>query len=174
MRALYYFLIGIVLFYIDTAIGLIIPMQIGTKDIIFVPHLTLMYLLIICVHRSFGVAIILSTVLGLITDLYFGSFYGLYLFGYILFVVIQDFFFKTFYRDDTMLFFVVLLSTIFLEIYVAIIYSILGLIAFNLFDFVLYRLIPTLVLNFILLIIFYPIITKFFRKVQLKIDSKKA
>lgn len=174
MRALYYFLIGIVLFYIDTAIGLIIPMQISTKDIIFVPHLTLMYLLIICVHRSFGVAIILSTVLGLITDLYFGSFYGLYLFGYILFVVIQDFFFKTFYRDDTMLFFVVLLSTIFLEIYVAIIYSILGLIAFNLFDFVLYRLIPTLVLNFILLIIFYPIITKFFRKVQLKIDSKKA
>ncbi|WP_436866424.1 rod shape-determining protein MreD [Staphylococcus pseudoxylosus] len=174
MRALYYFLIGIVLFYIDTAIGLIIPMQIGTKDIIFVPHLTLMYLLIICVHRSFGVAIILSTVLGLITDLYFGSFYGLYLFGYLLFVVIQDFFFKTFYRDDTMLFFVVLLSTIFLEIYVAIIYSILGLIAFNLFDFVLYRLIPTLVLNFILLIIFYPIITKFFRKVQLKIDSKKA
>lgn len=174
MRALYYFLIGIVLFYIDTAIGLIIPMQIGTKDIIFVPHLTLMYLLIICVHRSFGVAIILSTVLGLITDLYFGSFYGLYLFGYILFVVIQDFFFKTFYRDDAMLFFVVLLSTIFLEIYVAIIYSILGLIAFNLFDFVLYRLIPTLVLNFILLIIFYPIITKFFRKVQLKIDSKKA
>lgn len=174
MRALYYFLIGIVLFYIDTAIGLIIPMQIGMKDIIFVPHLTLMYLLIICVHRSFGVAIILSTVLGLITDLYFGSFYGLYLFGYILFVVIQDFFFKTFYRDDTMLFFVVLLSTIFLEIYVAIIYSILGLIAFNLFDFVLYRLIPTLVLNFILLIMFYPIITKFFRKVQLKIDSKKA
>ncbi|WP_373364718.1 rod shape-determining protein MreD [Staphylococcus xylosus] len=53
------------------------------------------------------------------------------------------------------------------------IYSILGLIAFDLFDFVLYRLIPTLVLNFILLIIFYPIITKFFRKVQLKIDSKK-
>ncbi|MEC5299922.1 MULTISPECIES: rod shape-determining protein MreD [Staphylococcus] len=173
MRALYYFLIGIVLFYIDTAIGLIIPMQIGTKDIIFVPHLTLMYLLIICVYRSFGVAIILSTVLGLITDLYFGSFYGLYLFGYILFVVIQDFFFKTFYRDYTMLFLVVLLSTIFLEIYVAIIYSILGLIAFNLFEFVLYRLIPTLGLNFILLIIFYPIIIKFFRKVQLKIDSKK-
>ncbi|WP_440858296.1 rod shape-determining protein MreD [Staphylococcus shinii] len=173
MRALYYFLIGIVLFYIDTAIGLIIPMQIGTKDIIFVPHLTLMYLLIICVYRSFGVAIILSTVLGLITDLYFGSFYGLYLFGYILFVVIQDFFFKTFYRDYTMLFLVVLLSTIFLEIYVAIIYSVLGLIAFNLFEFVLYRLIPTLGLNFILLIIFYPIIIKFFRKVQLKIDSKK-
>ena len=172
MRALYYFLIGIVLFYIDTVIGLVIPMQIGDKDIVFVPHLTLMYLLLICVYRSFGVAMILAAVFGIVTDLYFGSFYWLYLFGFILFVVIMDFFFKTFYRDNTMLFITVWLSTIFLEIYVAIIYSILGLIAFNFIDFIVFRLIPTLILNFILLVILYPIITKFFRKVQMKIDSK--
>lgn len=172
MRALYYFLIGIVLFYIDTVIGLVIPMQIGDKDIVFVPHLTLMYLLLICVYRSFGVAMILAAVFGIVTDFYFGSFYGLYLFGFILFVVIMDFFFKTFYRDNTMLFITVWLSTIFLEIYVAIIYSILGLIAFNFIDFIVFRLIPTLILNFILLVILYPIITKFFRKVQMKIDSK--
>lgn len=172
MRALYYFLIGIVLFYIDTVIGLVIPMQIGDKDIVFVPHLTLMYLLLICVYRSFGVAMVLAAVFGIVTDLYFGSFYGLYLFGFILFVVIMDFFFKTFYRDNTMLFITVWLSTIFLEIYVAIIYSILGLIAFNFIDFIVFRLIPTLILNFILLVILYPIITKFFRKVQMKIDSK--
>nr|MDW4385169.1 rod shape-determining protein MreD [Staphylococcus saprophyticus] len=172
MRALYYFLIGIVLFYIDTVIGLVIPMQIGDKDIVFVPHLTLMYLLLICVYRSFGVAMILAAVFGIVTDLYFGSFYGLYLFGFILFVVIMDFFFKTFYRDNTMLFITVWLSTIFLEIYVAIIYSILGLIACNFIDFIVFRLIPTLILNFILLVILYPIITKFFRKVQMKIDSK--
>ncbi|EHY92833.1 rod shape-determining protein MreD [Staphylococcus saprophyticus] len=172
MRALYYFLIGIVLFYIDTVIGLVIPMQIGDKDIVFVPHLMLMYLLLICVYRSFGVAMILAAVFGIVTDLYFGSFYGLYLFGFILFVVIMDFFFKTFYRDNTMLFITVWLSTIFLEIYVAIIYSILGLIAFNFIDFIVFRLIPTLILNFILLVILYPIITKFFRKVQMKIDSK--
>ena len=172
MRALYYFLIGIVLFYIDTVIGLVIPMQIGDKDIVFVPHLMLMYLLLICVYRSFGVAMILAAVFGIVTDLYFGSFYGLFLFGFILFVVIVDFFFKTFYRDNTMLFITVWLSTIFLEIYVAIIYSILGLIAFNFIDFIVFRLIPTLILNFILLVILYPIITKFFRKVQMKIDSK--
>lgn len=174
MRALYYFLISVVLFYIDTAIGLVIPMHIGEKTIIFVPHLTFMYLLLICVYRSFGVALILAIVLGLVTDLYFGSFYGLYLFGYILFVVIMDFFFKTFYRDHTMLFIIVLLSTAFLEIYVAIIYSILGLIEFNFIDFVIFRLLPTFILNLILLTILYPIISKFFRKVQFKIDSKKA
>ena len=63
MRALYYFLIGVVLFYIDTIVGLLIPMQIGSKAIIFVPHLTLMYILIVCIYRSFGVALVLGLIL---------------------------------------------------------------------------------------------------------------
>ncbi|MCG7338520.1 rod shape-determining protein MreD [Staphylococcus sp. ACRSN] len=172
MRSLYYFLIGIVLFYIDTIIGLVIPMQIGHKEIIFVPHLTLMYILIISVYRSFNVAIILAIILGLITDLYFGSFYGLYLFGYILLVVLMDFFFKSFYRDKAMLFVATWLAVLVLETYVAIIYGTLGLIHFNLLDFLLFRIIPTLILNFLLLLIVFPFITKFLRKVQIKIDSK--
>lgn len=153
MRTFYYFLIGIILFYIDTAIALVIPMQISGNEIIFVPHLTIMYILIMSVYRGFGVAMVFSIVLGLITDLYYGSFYGLYLFGYILLVVIMDFFFKVFYRDHSMLFTIVLLSTLVLEIYVAIIYSALGLVQFNLFEFVIFRMLPTFILNFILLII---------------------
>ena len=168
MRTFYYFLIGIILFYIDTAIALVIPMQISGNEIIFVPHLTIMYILIMSVYRGFGVAMVFSIVLGLITDLYYGSFYGLYLFGYILLVVIMDFFFKVFYRDHSMLFTIVLLSTLVLEIYVAIIYSALGLVQFNLFEFVIFRMLPTFIL-----IILYPLITKFLKKIQLKIDSKR-
>ncbi|RIL26601.1 rod shape-determining protein MreD, partial [Staphylococcus gallinarum] len=137
MRSLYYFLIGIVLFYIDTVIGLVIPMQIGQKDIIFVPHLTLMYILIICVYRSFNVAMILGAVLGLITDIYFGSFYGLYLFGYILLVVLMDFFFRSFYRDKVMLFIATWASILVLEIYVSILFTPLRLLSFSLAVFVL-------------------------------------
>ncbi|MFI3135059.1 rod shape-determining protein MreD, partial [Staphylococcus warneri] len=96
MRGIYYFLIGILLFYIDTIIGLVIPMHFGKIDIIFVPHLTLMYLLILTIYRSFGVALVLAIFFGLITDLYYGSIYGLYMFGYILAVVVMDRFFKIF------------------------------------------------------------------------------
>src|SRR5699024_4860122 len=142
-------------------------------EIIFVPHLTIMYILIMSVYRGFGVAMVFSIVLGLITDLYYGSFYGLYLFAYILLVVIMDFFFKVFYLDHSMLFTIVFLSTLLLEIYVAIIYSALGLVQFNLFEFVIFRMLPTFILNFILLIILYPLITKFLKKIQLKIDSKR-
>ncbi|MDT3983876.1 rod shape-determining protein MreD, partial [Staphylococcus ureilyticus] len=44
---------------------------------------------------------------------------------------------------------------------------------FNLFEFVIFRMLPTFILNFILLIILYPLITKFLKKIQLKIDSKR-
>ncbi|MBL3397613.1 rod shape-determining protein MreD [Staphylococcus pasteuri] len=172
MRGIYYFLIGIILFYIDTVIGIVIPIHFGKIDVIFVPHLTLMYLLILTIYRGFGVAVILAIFFGLITDLYLGSIYGLYMFGYILAVVIMDRLFKIFYRDTVMLFIVILLSTIFLEIYVAIIYGVIGFIQFNLLEFLLLRLLPTFILNLILLIILYPIMLKFMRKIQNKIDSR--
>lgn len=172
MRGIYYFLIGIILFYIDTVIVIVIPIHFGKIDVIFVPHLTLMYLLILTIYRGFGVAVILAIFFGLITDLYLGSIYGLYMFGYILAVVIMDRLFKIFYRDTVMLFIVILLSTIFLEIYVAIIYGVIGFIQFNLLEFLLLRLLPTFILNLILLIILYPIMLKFMRKIQNKIDSR--
>ncbi len=96
MRTLYYFLIGILLFYIDTAIGLLIPMHIGKFELVFVPHLTFMYILMMVVYRGFGVSLLLSIFLGVMTDVYFGSIYGVYLFGYILFLALIDRFFKIF------------------------------------------------------------------------------
>lgn len=76
MRTLYYFLIGILLFYIDTAIGLLIPMHIGKFELVFVPHLTFMYILMMVVYRGFGVSLLLSIFLGVMTDVYFGSILG--------------------------------------------------------------------------------------------------
>ncbi len=90
------FLIGILLFYIDTAIGLLIPMHIGKFELVFVPHLTFMYILMMVVYRGFGVSLLLSIFLGVMTDVYFGSIYGVYLFGYILFLALIDRFFKIF------------------------------------------------------------------------------
>ena len=93
-------------------------MHFGKIDVIFVPHLTLMYLLILTIYRSFGVALVLAIFLGLITDLYYGSIYGLYMFGYILAVVVMDRCFKIFYKDKVMIFIIILVSTILIEIYV--------------------------------------------------------
>ena len=143
----YYFLIGILLFYIDTIIGLTIPMHFGKIDIIFVPHLTIMYILIMTVYRGFGVAMSLAFFFGIVTDLYFGSIYGLYMFGYIILVVIVDKFLRSFIVIILYYFYHFIIHSI-LEIYVAMIYGVIGFIEFNLIEFVLLRLIPTLIINF--------------------------
>ena len=173
MRSFYYFLIGLLLFYIDTAIALVIPMNIAGKAIIFVPHLLLMYLLLVTIYRSANLAIVLSVVLGLITDLYYGQIYGIYLFGYILFVVIVDRCFKAYYRDTGMVFWLMLIFALLYEVYTALIYGILGVIQFDIIHFVLFRLMPTFVLNLLLLVILQPLIFKYFKKVETKIDSNK-
>ncbi|WP_394529982.1 rod shape-determining protein MreD, partial [Staphylococcus epidermidis] len=155
MRTFYYFLIGILLFYIDTIIGLTIPMHFGKIDIIFVPHLTIMYILIMTVYRGFGVAMSLAFFFGIVTDLYFGSIYGLYMFGYIILVVIVDKFFKIFYRDYSVLFFIILFSTVFLEIYVALIYGVIGFFEFTFLGFVFLKLIPHITFNFLFLLWYF-------------------
>ncbi|HCY0087339.1 TPA: rod shape-determining protein MreD [Staphylococcus aureus] len=173
MRTLYYFLIGILLFYIDTAIGLLIPMHIGKFELVFVPHLTFMYILMMVVYRGFGVSLSLSIFLGVMTDVYFGSIYGVYLFGYILFLALIDRFFKIFYKDHSMLFIIILASTLLLEVYVALIYGMLGFIQFDIIHFVVFRLLPTLIMNFVLLIMLYPLIIKFLKKTNNDIDMKR-
>lgn len=171
MRAFNYLLIGVILFYLDTTIGLLIPLKIFNYEIIFVPHLTLMYLLLLTIYRIFGVSILLAILLGIVTDIYVGSVYGINMFGYVLLVTVFDRLFKVFYRDQFLIFIVALLCTLLFEIYEVIIYGILGLIDFNLWQFILLRLIPTLLINFILLSIIFPILLKYFKKIKLKIDS---
>lgn len=172
MRAFYYFLIGAVLFYLDSLIALVIPMQIGGRGIIFVPHLLLMYLLILTIYKKPSIAVVLAIIFGLTTDLYYGTIYGLNTFGYLLFVILMDFFFKVYYRDHTMTFLGVWLFTILFEIYQAIIYGLLGLIRFNLWDFLLFRLLPTAFVNLLLLIIVFGLIKKIIKKLDLPIDRK--
>ncbi|MGV3141902.1 rod shape-determining protein MreD [Staphylococcus simulans] len=172
MRAFYYFLIGAVLFYLDSLIALVIPMQIGGRGIIFVPHLLLMYLLIITIYKKPSIAVVLAIIFGLTTDLYYGTIYGLNTFGYLLFVILMDFFFKVYYRDHTMVFIGVWLFTIIFEIYQALIYGLLGLIKFNLLDFLLFRLLPTAFVNLLLLVIVFSLIKKLIKKLDLPIDRK--
>lgn len=172
MRAFYYFLIGAVLFYLDSLIALVIPMQIGGRGIIFVPHLLLMYLLIITIYKKPSIAVALAIIFGLTTDLYYGTIYGLNTFGYLLFVILMDFFFKVYYRDHTMVFIGVWLFTIIFEIYQALIYGLLGLIKFNLWDFLLFRLLPTAFVNLLLLVIVFSLIKKLIKKLDLPIDRK--
>ena len=91
-----YLIVGVVLFYIDSIIGLLIPMHFGHFEFNFIPHLILLYILLITIYRGFGIGLIFAILFGIVTDIYVGSVYGLYMFGYLALVVIFDKFLKVF------------------------------------------------------------------------------
>lgn len=153
-------LIGVVLFYLDALLTRLSPIHLFNETFIFVPRLTFLYLLIIAVYKNPKVAIILAIVTGIFTDIYFGGIYGIYTFGYAIFVIMMDKLFKVFYRDILMMVILLISSVVLLEIWVMIFYGFLGMSSINLGQILFFRLIPTVIFNSICLVIIFPFILK--------------
>ncbi|WP_323704643.1 rod shape-determining protein MreD [Mammaliicoccus sp. Dog046] len=153
-------LIGVVLFYLDVLLTRLSPIHLFNETFIFVPRLTFLYLLIIAVYKNPKVAIVLAIVTGIFTDIYFGGIYGIYTFGYAIFVIMMDKLFKVFYRDILMMVILLISSVVLLEIWVMIFYGFLGMSSINLGQILFFRLIPTVIFNSICLVIIFPFILK--------------
>ncbi len=153
-------LIGVILFYLDIILTRLSPINVFNEIFIVVPRLTFLYLLIIAVYKNPKVAIILAIVTGIFTDIYFGGIYGVYTFGYTIFVIMMDKLFKVFYRDILMMVILLICSVVLLEIWVMIFYGFLGIASINIIQIILFRFIPTVFFNLICLIIIFPFVLK--------------
>ncbi|MGK9043526.1 rod shape-determining protein MreD [Mammaliicoccus vitulinus] len=153
-------LIGVILFYLDSLLTRLSPIHLFDETFIIVPRLTFLYLLIIAVYKNPKVAIILAVVTGVFTDIYFGGIYGVYTFGYAIFVIMMDKLFKVFYRDILMMVILLISSVVLLEIWVMVFYGFLGITSLNIGQIILFRFIPTVIFNLICLIIIFPFILK--------------
>jgi len=153
-------LIGVLLFYLDSLLTRLSPLHLFNETFIIVPRLTFLYLLIIAVYKNPKVAIILAIVTGIFTDIYYGGIYGVYTFGYAIFVIMMDKLFKVFYRDILMMVILLISSVVLLEIWVMVFYGFLGIVSINIGQIILFRLIPTVIFNLICLIIIFPFVLK--------------
>lgn len=157
-------LIALVLFYIDSLINSIWPVTIFNVDYYFKSHLLFMYLLIITVYKNPKVALILGVLFGIISDIYFGTIYGIYLFGFIIAILLMNQLFKVFYKDLKMMI-VLFLGFIFLfENFYYIVFAILGIAHINYFLFLWTHVLPSLLINFILILVVFPFILKLLDK----------
>ena len=152
-------LIGVLLFYLDSLLTRLSPLHLFNETFIIVPRLTFLYLLIIAVYKNPKVAIILAIVTGIFTDIYYGGIYGVYTFGYAIFVIMMDKLFKVFYRDILMMVILLISSVVLLEIWVMVLW-VLGIASINIGQIILFRLIPTVIFNLICLIIIFPFVLK--------------
>lgn len=171
MKSIYYVLVAILMFYLDTVLTFLSPIMIGGHRFILVPHLVFLFLILITVYKNTSIALILGALLGTVHDLFFGPIYGVYLFGYIVSILFADKFLKVFFRDHMMVYVMTLIGVIFLEVFVVLIYLIVGLVEFNFLQFILFRILPTLLLNAILLIFLY-FAANYFLNHSRSIDTK--
>ncbi|ARJ49954.1 rod shape-determining protein MreD [Staphylococcus lutrae] len=171
MKSIYYILVAILLFYLDTVLTFLSPIMIGPQRLILVPHLVFLYLMLIAVYKNTSIALILGILLGTMQDLFFGQIYGVYLFGYIVFVLLADKFLKVFFRDHIMVYAMLILGVVLLEIFVVLIYLLLGLIDVSILHFIIFRILPTAVLNALLLVFLYFLGNKFINQTR-PIDTK--
>lgn len=157
-------LIALVLFYMDALINSIWPVKLFGMDYYFKSHLLLIYLLIITVYKNPKIALILGVLFGLITDIYFGTVYGIYLFGFVIAILLMDLLFKVFYKDLKMMIVLFLGFVLLFENFYYIIFALLGIAHINYFAFLWTHVLPSLLINFILIIVVFPFILKILEK----------
>lgn len=152
--------IGIGLFYLDTLINTLMPVQLMNHSFYFTSHLLFIYLLIIAVYKNPTIALILALFFGLISDVYFSTLYGVYLFGYVMFIVLMNQLFKVFYKDVVVMIGLLVSFVVLLELYFFIIYSTLNNVHMGIWTFIWSHAIPTSFLNFVLIITIFPFVLK--------------
>lgn len=150
MRTLFLFVISFFLFYIDILFTNFSPITIANVDVYLVPKLLFMFILLISYYLGLSWSVVTALILGLMTDLYIGTIYGLHLFGFVAFVLFMNTAFRVFYRDYVTLFFVIIMNTFLFDTYIFVIYRIIDVIDMPIFDYFALRAFPSLLLNALL------------------------
>ncbi|GAB3070802.1 rod shape-determining protein MreD [Salinicoccus sesuvii] len=160
MRVIITFLVSFVLMYLDFAFARFSPITLNEVEVYFVPRALLMFILLLSIYTGYRMSILFAVVFGVMLDLYIGSVYGIHAFGMVAFVLFMHTAFRVFYKDFVAMAFVVLLLTLLYDIYIYLLYSILGLVDKPIFDYLALRAAPSLLLNALLFIVIFVIALK--------------
>src|SRR5690625_324812 len=152
----------------------LLPTNIFISDMYIIPHWVFLFILLVNVffdNEELYFSITLAIVFGLLIDVVYTDLLGVYMFVYPLAIyivnLIKQFFQANFYI--TVVYYLVSFTIIEMMIYI--IYSFVDLINITYILFIWDRLIPTIIANFIFLLVLYPIFSK--RLVKWKLKESK-
>jgi len=153
---------------------ILLPTNIFISDMYIIPHWVFLFILLVNVffdNEELYFSITLAIVFGLLIDVVYTDLLGVYMFVYPLAIyivnLIKQFFQANFYI--TVVYYLVSFTIIEMMIYI--IYSFVDLINITYILFIWDRLIPTIIANFIFLLVLYPIFSK--RLVKWKLKESK-
>lgn len=147
MKAIAIFIGAFIAMYIDMSFSNFSPFYMFGLEVYFVPRILLMYVLLLAIYVSPIMGIFIAVIFGLMVDIYIGSIYGVHVFGLVTAVVFMRAAFRVFDEDFIAMAFVILTLTFFYDIYVYLIYRILVLTTFPIFDYFALRATPSLLIN---------------------------
>lgn len=153
---------------------ILLPTNIFISDMYIIPHWVFLFILLVNVffdNEELYFSITLAIVFGLLIDVVYTDLLGVYMFVYPMAIyivnLIKQFFQANFYI--TVVYYLVSFTIIEMMIYI--IYSFVDLINITYILFIWDRLIPTIIANFIFLLVLYPIFSK--RLVKWKLKESK-
>ena len=155
MQMIVIFIIGILLMCADLSFTGFSPMTLFNVEVYFVPKFLFMYILLLTIYVGPKISMFFALLFGIMLDIYIGTIYGIYSFGFIAFVIFMQTAFRVFYRDFVAMAFVVLLNSMFFDLYQYAIYRILDFISMPLFDYFALRAVPSVLVNAFVFTIIY-------------------
>lgn len=161
-RLLIPFILFLLLVFEGVAISFLPDKFVGA-EIMVVPHWVLVFLIMVSIfydEESTVIAIIYSVIFGLLIDVVYTNVLGVYMFTYSLGVYFTHLLKRLLQANlyTTLLISVIVLSVV--EILLIFIYSVVGMADVISWQFITYRLLPTIIANVIILLILYPLFSK--------------
>lgn len=144
-------------------------------DIIIVPHFILMFLVLVTIFydkENTYTSVVYSIIFGLLIDIVYTGVLGVYMFSYAIVIYLVHKLKRLMHTNFFVTLFLGAITLILVENAIYIIYSVIDINNMLWVDFLLYRLLPTMLANLIFLMILYPIVVKRLSKWIKEDDSK--
>jgi len=153
---------------------ILLPTNIFISDMYIIPHWVFLFILLVNVffdNEELYFSITLAIVFGLLIDVVYTDLLGVYMFVYPMAIYIVNLIKQFFQANFYIMVVYYLVSFTIIEMMIYIIYSFVDLINITYILFIWDRLIPTIIANFIFLLVLYPIFSK--RLVKWKLKESK-
>lgn len=154
MKRLLFPFIAIVLFFLEPVFSIFSPIEIQGNSFILVPRFVLVFLIFLVAYLGRKEAIMLGIVFGLLYDMFHIDIIGLYAFLYPLICFIASLIFREVHRHLITVMFLALAMIIVLEFFSFLFADLISLTSISMNEFVVMRLVPTMIANMVFIAMF--------------------
>lgn len=148
------------------------PKNFLDSDLIYVPRFLIIALILLSIYVERKYAIVYAFIFGFLYDVVFTEILGVHLFAFPFIVYIVSLIMKVLQSNIVISTFVSLFGVALLEFVIYGIYSIINITSMSVNEFIEWRLIPTLFLNFIFTVIFIYPLKVYFEKLKEAISNE--